>query len=554
MMRVARSMIALLPAFAAPSLAIAAEFHVTVTGTAAGDGSEAMPWDLPTALAHPAAVQPGDVIWLHGGTYVIDGNVTATLTGTEEAPIIVRQAAGEHATIDMGSDAGNAIAIMGGYTWYWGFEVTSSSDDRWAPAWLPDNQIPPARGQNLALYDAPGTKLINLVTHDTASAIGFWVGAIDAEIYGCLIYFNGFDASDRGHGHAIYVQNQNGTKRIRDNIMFGQYSYGVHGYTEGGFIDNLDIEGNISFSNGMVSTISDGTTNILVGGAQIAHLPRVASNATWFDPGEGGMSINLGYGDVENATVVDNVAVGPGGALGVTDIGTSTIMGNVVYGPLSGFDAAAFPDNEWYTDTAPTGTMVIVRPNAYDPDRAHVAVYNWDDVPTVDADLSALLVEGDGFELRDAQDYYGEPVAVGTYDGVSIAIPMTTTSTAAVIGEPATPYLHTSAQFGAFVLLRTEAGPDPTGDPTDGDTTAGQADGSGEASASASADASASAGDAGTTSVGDSGSRGDTDGAGADDSSSGCGCRSAGLGARTWPVWLALPLLTRRRTRGRRTP
>jgi hypothetical protein len=29
----------------------------------------------------------------------------------------------------------------------------------------------------------------------------------DNEVYGCLIYYNGYDATDRGHGHGIYSAN-----------------------------------------------------------------------------------------------------------------------------------------------------------------------------------------------------------------------------------------------------------------------------------------------------------------------------------------------------------
>jgi hypothetical protein len=76
---------------------LAAEFHVAVTGSASGDGSEANPWDLQTALDHPSAVQPGDTIWLGAGIY--GGTFHSQLTGTAESPIIVRQAPGARATI-----------------------------------------------------------------------------------------------------------------------------------------------------------------------------------------------------------------------------------------------------------------------------------------------------------------------------------------------------------------------------------------------------------------------------------------------------------------------
>jgi hypothetical protein len=49
--------------------------------------------------------------------------------------------------------------------------------------------------------------------------VSWWSGDIDSELYGCLVYDNGWTASDRNHGHAIYTQNKEGTKVIADNIL-----------------------------------------------------------------------------------------------------------------------------------------------------------------------------------------------------------------------------------------------------------------------------------------------------------------------------------------------
>src|SRR5262249_29737293 len=44
--------------------ASATDFFVSATGSPAGDGSKANPWDLQSAFNHPAAVRPGDTLWL----------------------------------------------------------------------------------------------------------------------------------------------------------------------------------------------------------------------------------------------------------------------------------------------------------------------------------------------------------------------------------------------------------------------------------------------------------------------------------------------------------
>ncbi|MEK7117062.1 MAG: hypothetical protein AAB837_02775 [Patescibacteria group bacterium] len=106
------------------------EFYVSPSGTSSGDGSITSPWDLQTALNQPASVQPGDTIWLRGGTYA--GTFTSRLLGTQSSPIIVKNYQTERVIID-GSRAGQAnknITVLqqdtGGYVSYWGFEITNS--------------------------------------------------------------------------------------------------------------------------------------------------------------------------------------------------------------------------------------------------------------------------------------------------------------------------------------------------------------------------------------------------------------------------------------------
>ena len=65
-----------------------AEFVVSPAGTPRGNGTERAPWSVSRALGATGPVRPGDTIWLRKGTYV--GQFVSTLTGTPNAPIIVR--------------------------------------------------------------------------------------------------------------------------------------------------------------------------------------------------------------------------------------------------------------------------------------------------------------------------------------------------------------------------------------------------------------------------------------------------------------------------------
>ena len=86
--------------------------------------------------------------------------------------------------------------------------------------------------------------------------------APDAEVYGSLVYGNGRQVVVPGYAHGIYVQNDAGQKLIADNVVFGQYGFGIHAYAEGGRLRDLRIAGNVAFANGNVSRNAFGALGI----------------------------------------------------------------------------------------------------------------------------------------------------------------------------------------------------------------------------------------------------------------------------------------------------
>jgi hypothetical protein len=435
----------LVAAFAAHA-AIATDFYVSPTAGSGGTGSFSNPWKLQTALSHPSAVQPGDTIWLRGGTYNAPP-YTSYLTGTSANPIIVRQYPGERAKID-GNYNGNSptLTIFGKYTWYWGFEIFNSDPTRYTS----DGDDPPRRGPAVTL-SGDGTRMINMIVHDTSQGVLTGEGASDARIYGNLFYYNGYDSPDRGHGHGIYAQNL-GTpyKQIYDNIIFEQFGWGIHAYGEGGHLDNLDFQGNISFNNGGLS--GGYHSNILVGGTQnSATNPKLTSNYTYnFDQQNNN---NLGYAaGCTSPKVIDNYFVS-GDALDVNNCSSMTITGNTFYGSISGFSQSAFPNNTYYGSTRPTGAKVFIRPNSYESGRAHIVVYNWDLDPTVEVDLSSVLSTGAVYSLTNAQNPFAAPVLSGTYTGNPISVPMTGLTPATPVGVAEPP--ATGPEFNVFILTST---------------------------------------------------------------------------------------------------
>ena len=97
---------------------------------------------------------------------------------------------------------------------------------------------------------------------------------------------------------------------------------------------------------------------------------------------------------------------------------------------------------------------VVVNPNAYEPKRANIVVYNWSNANTVSVDVSNVLSPGDAFEVRNAQDYYAPPALTGTYTGSPLILPMTNLTVAAPTGWTDTNSVPTTGkQFNVFVLL-----------------------------------------------------------------------------------------------------
>ncbi len=463
---------------------------VAPNGQPTNDGSKERPIDLLTAISSRSPVRPGMTIWLRGGVYRHPG---AKLTGTEEpalisvltgnssSPITVRQYPGERATIDGG------LRVEGAWTIYRDFEITNSSTDRTQK-----------RPMGLHVF-GHHTKFINLVIHDSGNGIGFWLPAEDSEIYGAIIYRNGWEATDdyRGHGHGIYVQNQNGSKLISDVISFDNYSSGMKAYTESGYINGITFEGNISFNNGSTAQPQrdyDRVENMLVG-SSINPPERVAlnNNYTYHPPATKGTSVFLGYTTDRNRDIQlkDNYFVGGSrNHTYMTRWAQVTMTGNTFIGGTdlivlqmpAGLRSTTYQQwdnnsyfsrtNQYpfiYTDDAikggyrnladwqrttgldrnskwlpnannrPIGNKIFIRPNKYESGRANIAIYNWELKDKVEVDISAILKRGDRFEVRNAQNFFGAPVLTGTYAGQALSLPMT--------GTP------TGPEFNAFVLI-----------------------------------------------------------------------------------------------------
>src|SRR3989442_6294619 len=162
---------------------------------------------------------------------------------------------------------------------------------------------------NLMVAHGSHLKFINLIVHD--GGIGFYTypEQTDIEIYGCLIYNNGWQQPDFGNGHGIYAKSSAGPVYLRDNIVFNQFGYGIHIYANAGSggVNNIHVEGNVSFNNRAVDAdpVNSPNANILYGGGDPATGGIPGDNTAVFPPNVGVDKLVLGHRSaVHNAPTV----------------------------------------------------------------------------------------------------------------------------------------------------------------------------------------------------------------------------------------------------------
>jgi hypothetical protein len=370
-----------------PKVAGARHYHVAPDGRSSNPGSSDAPWDLASALGGRREVAPGDVIWVRGGTY--KGTFELKLAGKDRAPVHVRAVPGQRATI---RDGTLLVVPPASYVWVWDLEITSSITARQRV--IPERgshpeSLPKSFGEGVNISAGKGCKFINLVVHDNRQGIGFREGSIDSEIHGCLIVDNGWKAPDRGYGHCISAQNKEGVKTISQCIMTARYEGADTLHASGSsqaYVDNFLVEENIAFDQGP----------FLIGGGRPSRGIRVLRNVLY------GVNLRIGSGaDNVDCEVRDNRVVK--GDLAIEKFQSVIEEGNL----------QDLPDRQ-----------AVVFANKYDPNRAHLAVFNGLKQAAIHVDVSAFLKPGDPYRLINPNDYFGRPVLTGTCSDSSISIPM----------------------------------------------------------------------------------------------------------------------------------
>jgi hypothetical protein len=220
------------------------------------------------------------------------------------------------------------------------------------------------------------------------------------------------------------------------------------------------------------------------------------NNRLYFASGATGSNARFGVTGQSNEDleVRNTYSVGGATALQLESWETATVENNtwlgaedMVYLNTSTAPGYAWSGNTWYRDPAspawryqetpytfdawraatglgasdqtspvgPTEQAVFVQANRYEPGRAHITVFNWSGAATALVDVSSVLQRGDHYEVRNAQDIFGVPVATGTYDGSPVAVSMAGVDPPVPLGRTTPTPPKTAPFFDVLVLTRT---------------------------------------------------------------------------------------------------
>jgi hypothetical protein len=327
--------------------------------------------------------------------------------------------------------------------------------------------------KKLSIYGARA-RMINCTIHDYAD-FGWWSTAIDSELNGCLIYSNGWDAPDRGHGHGVYTQNRpEGRKTFKNCITWGHYATCGKVYSATNApLKHYDIEGLICGPSGdsrfLVGSDDGSTEDVTVHdcmtfGAALQFGDALVTSDIHFDHCyiAHDQDIPLVLSSFNTLTGLDNVIIGGNApdlsyrfVCKIVNQAAWTLDHNTYYytGPsakefrnegvgdhtFAQWQAATGLDaNSTMQHSAPTQNKVIVQPNEYQDGRYHVAIWNWEGLSSVAAPVAGRYTNTQNREESVVLEQ-GEP------------LPMSGWTTAVPIGAFAPLFLWDS-RFGVFLV------------------------------------------------------------------------------------------------------
>lgn len=392
------------------------DWHVTPDGDALGDGSIEFPWNMQTALA-ATYLQPGSTLWIHGGQYDIDFSPRMLVTSpTESDPFTIRAIPGER------------VVINGEANFSSGLQYLHVIDLEFCYLdWLTRDN--PGITKQF-IFSSPNSKLINCLIHDMSNVL-FSSQATGSEWQGCVVWGNGWDEPDRGHGHALYIQGElPETKSIKDCVFLSGFGFALHGYSEAGNLGGIHLERSI-FCYGRC--LLGGSAPVLDARLNECHL---LTNV---------LQLGFAYGNKPEENQPQDITIAD----------STLALGWWVF-PFDPFYSSwNITDDNNITDISSLDAVYLY---PVGDERAHMVIYNAAELNTVTVDLSSLGWQSGNVKARNAADYFADVQELAIANG-EIQIAMNNRTVYQPIGHTGSPHapglsLHESTfpAFGCFVL------------------------------------------------------------------------------------------------------
>jgi hypothetical protein len=406
---------------------------------------------LTQALAG-AGISANDHLCLRAGTYAADYIAPAVLYSVAGMEIYIQNYLSEKAIID------GSLFVSGKYIVIKGLEICDLDylDRETTETGSSPTDIPLRDGLRLE-NPASNVSVRNCIIHNCRQGSLKDVSVYVPEYYGNLIFYNGWVAPNRGHGHGLYCSNENDTPLvIKDCIVHSNFGYNLHCYGETSnniaILKNIQVEGCTFFDSG--SPINWPSGNI-IGGSGVGSTVRTSymKNCCLKD----NLSIGGFSSGCTDFVLQNNVIVGSVNLL-YYDVSIPVITGNKFFGTVAVkngntgqvVDApTVFPNNE-YLSAFPD--HVDLRLNTYDANRAKLTIFNGSSANTVTVDVSAIFGQSGTVHARNVQDYFVD-IQTLTITGGSISVNMQASNRTVATPQGWTAPATTFPTFGCFVLV-----------------------------------------------------------------------------------------------------
>ncbi|MET0028792.1 MAG: Calx-beta domain-containing protein [Candidatus Thiodiazotropha sp.] len=396
------------------------EFWVSAdVATGQGSGSENDPWNLYDALLKRESIPGNSVIWMKAGDYV---SPIAPVTDAVDPPTLwpVRIQGTEGSPIHVRPELDAVVRMDGGprfwwpdganYVWFWDVEMTALPEDYrfennyvpvvWdgtAEASIAVRQYYIDHGRYIrygaTIDGGTGNKVINTVIHHAGAGISSWKRAENAEIYGNVVFDVGHEfAGNNSSGVGFYAQNESGTPRdYSENLMMGCY---------GNFLQIYSATGEAGLSN------FTGKGNVMWGGRLRLVSGEDAKTGVYF----GSLSVDPVMNDFQ-----ENYIHGLNVFTPEEDPINMIFRNNKIFYSRT-TSCGACDDMGNLIENVPSFVRVDIRPNKYDPTKAHMIVVNPNRDPVISISLGDYARNGDTILIYNATNP-DTPIMEGVYDG-----------------------------------------------------------------------------------------------------------------------------------------